>query len=236
MAEFYTSIVGLELRGGSFVDPASDVTVLELVHDPVAERPVQPVAGLFHLAFLYPDVAGLSAAIRRVLDAGLVVHGFQDHGVSEALYLADPEGNGVELYRDRPRNRWPRAGDELAMGSEPIPLRPWLDAAGEDRSSDGVTLGHVHLRSGDLAVSTRFYTDLGMDVTQSTYPGARFLAFDGYHHHVAVNTWSGEGLRPRQSHETGLIGFSILGFDEHSELVDPGGVRLTTRTKLETAP
>ena len=209
VSAFYERIVGLEREGHTFKAPDTDGTLLRLSPSVLARRPVHPRAGLFHLAFLYSDRAGLAAAIHRTLEAEILPHGFQDHGVSEAFYLSDPEGNGIELYHDRPPSQWPRAGSQLAMGSETIDLQHWLDQTA-GTSSGGITLGHVHLRVASLAESEAFYRDrLGMDVTQATYPGARFLSFDDYHHHVAINTWSGEGLASRKYDETGLIGFSF---------------------------
>lgn len=227
VAAFYERVVGLTRDGEEFTDPSSGAPILTLIHDPAARRPATPVAGLFHLAFLYPDQASLAAAIRRSFDNGMRAHGFQDHGVSEAFYLSDPEGNGIELYVDRPESEWPRAGTELAMISDPIPLQQWMDSATKDVTDSSVRLGHVHLRAADLISSTQFYKNLGMDVTQSTYPGARFLAFDGYHHHVAVNTWSGEGLPTRQPNETGLVGFTFEGSE--ADAVDPNGIRISQR-------
>ena len=102
---FYTDVVGLNQDGHDLLDPASGNIVLQITHDSTANRPVRPRAGLFHLAFLYPSPEALAAAIRRVSDAGLKGHGFQDHGVSEAFYLSDPEGNEIELYYDRPKSQ-----------------------------------------------------------------------------------------------------------------------------------
>lgn len=226
MIDFYRDIVGLKPDGETLTDPETGSPVLRLTLDPNAKRPARPRAGLFHLALLYPDTGALSAAIRRALDGPSPAHGFQDHGVSEAFYLADPEGNGVELYRDLPESEWPRRGDRVAMGSDAIDLTTWLEEHAPEEAG-GVRLGHVHLRTASLEESERFYVaDLGMTVTQDDYPGVRFLAWDGYHHHVAVNTWSGAAIAPRQPDETGLLSITVAGVKERGRARDPNNVTI----------
>ena len=144
--------------------------------------------------------ADLAAALHRVAEGGGSLSGASDHLVSEALYLHDPEGNGIEIYRDRPREEWRYVHGRLQMSTLPLDL----DGVISELPNDGAPgpapvdtrLGHVHLNVADLAAAEAFYGGaLGLDVTVRGYPGALFLAAGGYHHHVGVNTWAG-GDRP----------------------------------------
>jgi catechol 2,3-dioxygenase len=165
-------------------------------------------AGLFHTAFRVPSRAALGAALDRVRDRW-ALDGASDHRVSEALYLTDPEGNGVEIYRDRPRERWPRTDDGgVQMTTLPLDLE---DVATEsDGASDapaGTTLGHVHLEVTSIAAAREFYADaLGFDVKMDA-GSALFLAAGDYHHHVGVNTWNG---RSDPAGGRGLAWFEIV--------------------------
>src|SRR6476659_4789489 len=158
--DFYRDAIGLAeietLNGGVRMgtgDP-SDLPVIELVGDPDAPPRPRGTSGLFHLAILVPSRPDLSRALRRVFEAGWHLSGASDHLVSEALYLSDPEGNGIELYRDRPREEWPREGDEVAMATLPLDLESLLAEPGGDADApampEGTVLGHVHLQVSDL--------------------------------------------------------------------------------------
>jgi catechol 2,3-dioxygenase len=160
------------------------------------ERSPRPAAGLFHTAFRFPTRAGLGGALRRLQASGIALTGASDHGVSEALYCDDPDGNGVELYWDRPREVWPEA-----MFSEPLPLEPLLELAVDEPVMD---VGHVHYKAGDLEAATRFWLDLGMEQTAALLDQASFLAADGYHHHVGANNWHSRGLPPQPRELPGL--------------------------------
>ncbi|WP_372790931.1 VOC family protein [Paraconexibacter sp.] len=189
--------------------------VVRLHEDPDA-RPAGRHAGLFHVALLYPSRMELSRTVRRIAESPIRLTGASDHGVSEALYLRDPDGNGVELYADRPRASWPpplRPGERVGMFTEPLDVQDLLalsaaePAAGAD---DVPTVGHVHLQVGDLVAATAFYRDVvGFDL-MATYPGAAFLAADGYHHHVAVNTWAFEGEGSLPERTVGLRAWSVV--------------------------
>ena len=156
----------------------------------------RPAAGLFHTAFRFPTRAGLGGALERLRDAGIPLTGASDHGVSEALYLDDPDGNGVELYWDRPRDVWPEA-----MFSDPLPLEPLFEMAEQEPVMD---VGHVHYKAGDLDRVARFWLDLGMEQTASLLDQAAFFAADGYHHHVGSNNWFSRGLPPQPDDLPGL--------------------------------
>jgi catechol 2,3-dioxygenase len=167
-----------------------------------ATAPATGGAGLYHVALLVPRRRDLGRVLAGLRDAGWRLQGAADHTVSEALYLADPDGHGIEIYADRPRAMWRRLGEELVMVTEPLDVRGLLAEAVDEREPAwsglpaGTTVGHVHLNVGDLGAAERLFSrQLGMAVTTRAYPGALFLAYDGYHHHVGANVWwrSGRG-------------------------------------------
>jgi catechol 2,3-dioxygenase len=168
--------------------------------------------GLYHAAYLLPNRAALGRLLRRLLEREVPLDGASDHLVSEALYLRDPEGNGVELYADRPREQWMWNDGQIEMATRELDLRDLL-AAGGDRSAavaEGTRLGHVHLRVSALARAEAFYHDAaGFDVTVRRYPGALFLSAGGYHHHLGTNVWAGEGIPPAPLEGPGLWYFTV---------------------------
>ncbi len=215
--DFYRDAIGLsELEpGDGMVRLGTDGgAVLELVGDRDAPPRQAGTSGLFHLAILVPSRADLARALQRVAEAGWRLSGASDHLVSEALYLSDPEGNGIELYRDRPREEWPVRDGILQMDTLPLDLDGVL---GELRREDagtgmaaGTRIGHVHLNVGDLAAAEAFYSGaLGFDVMVRGYPGALFVSAGGYHHHIGLNTWAGEGAPPSPEGSRGLRQFAI---------------------------
>jgi catechol 2,3-dioxygenase len=167
------------------------------LHERSGARPVRPMSrlGLFHFAILVPDREQLGRFLGHL--AGLGIRpGAADHLVSEALYLHDPDGLGIEVYADRPREQWQRRGRELAMTTDPLDLASLVRAGGGSPwggMPDGTVLGHVHLHVGDLERTRAFYhAALGLDLMVWSYPGALFLAAGGYHHHLGTNVWAGE--------------------------------------------
>ena len=166
-----------------------------------------------------PDRVELARSLQRVAAAGWRLTGASDHLVSEALYLRDPEGNGIEIYRDRPRDQWNRDNGELRMATLPLDLQGLLDELrDEDEATNGMpvgtTMGHVHLQVADIPAAEGFYNGaLGLDVMVRSYPGALFLAAGGYHHHLGLNTWQSQGAPPPPE--------GALGLDRY-ELVLPG--------------
>ena len=219
--DFYRDAIGLsELdpsngAGRMGTGDASDTPVVELVGDPDAPPRPRGTSGLFHLAILVPGRPDLARALQRVAEAGWRLSGASDHLVSEALYLSDPEGNGIELYRDRPREQWPVRDGVLQMDTLPLDLDGVLgELRREDASAGmppGTRIGHVHLNVGDLAAAEAFYSGaLGFDVTVRGYPGALFVSAGGYHHHLGLNTWAGEGVPPPPSGSRGLREFEIV--------------------------
>jgi catechol 2,3-dioxygenase len=140
-----------------------------------------------------------------------VLQGVADHGVSEALYLADPDGNGIEVYRDRPREQWPVVNGQLRMGADPLDVDEILAEDGDGRGlAPGTIVGHVHLHVSHLDEAQRFYVDvLGFEVMQRYGPSALFVSAGGYHHHIGLNTWAGVGAPPPPSGAIGLQYFVV---------------------------
>jgi len=232
--DFYARVLGLQPissdRDGAqlgFGDQRPALALSRLEHPVVA--PPQST-GLFHLAWLHPSRRDLAATLERVLRAGWPLHGASDHGVSEALYLSDPDGLGVEIYADRPRERWrrPAHGDGVEMVTLPLDVDDLLAQAPLEpvaHMSPGGTLGHVHLKVADVARSVAFYRDaLGFEL-QAEMPSAAFLSAGGYHHHIAVNTWQSRGAHAPAQSSPGvrLVTFELSG----DEAVDALAHRLS---------
>lgn len=178
--------------------------MIRLVHTPDLPAGSPREAGLFHTAFLFDDPASLAATVYRAAhDPRSQFVGSSDHLVSEAFYFTDPEGNGIELYVDRPRDQWRYADGHLQMTSLRLDPNDYLRRHLDDNVLESValqsgTVGHVHLQVGDLAQARAFYVDaIGFDPTVDNYPGALFASAGGYHHHVAMNTWNSRGAGPR---------------------------------------
>lgn len=181
-------------------------------------RPKPPgTTGLYHVAILLPGRRELARLLRRLAGARWSFDGFSDHGVSEAVYLPDPDGNGLELYADRPRSAWRWQDGEVVMFTRPLDVEGLLAELGraperpdEPPLHPRARIGHVHLHVADLARSEAFYGGLlGFEVTTRRYPGALFLAAGGYHHHLGLNIWAGEGAPPPPADAAGLVDFTV---------------------------
>ena len=240
--EFYGSRLGFNVLEqsadhaelGTSRDGPGMLTLTEARRAPAAPR---DAAGLFHAALLFPSRAALGAWLKFAAAHGVDFEGFSDHGVSEAIYLSDPDGNGLEFYADRAPESWPYAPNgEIAMMTRPLALRALLAGASAptDAPLVGAHWGHLHLRVTDLERSEAFYTaELGLEVMQRSYPGARFLATDGYHHHLGLNTW-GNPRHPQPAGALGLAGatFARAGITGEASLVDPDGIPLRLQPAL----
>lgn len=218
--EYYGRVLGLQAlasegrtatlgTGGPNAEPL--VELVELA----GASPVRPQStlGLYHFAILLPDRAALGTLVAHLGRLGERA-GASDHLVSEALYLRDPDGLGIEVYADRPRAAWRLANRQLVMATDPLDGDSLLRAA-QGREWDGMpagtTMGHVHLHVGDIEAATSFYHDaLGFDKMVWTYPGALFLAAGGYHHHLGVNTWAGMDAQVPASDQAQLLEWRVV--------------------------
>lgn len=175
------------------------------------ERPRGPHTGLFHTAFRYPDRPSLGAAVRRTAQLAREFQGASDHGVSEAVYFADPEGNGVELYRDRPFGEWP-AGEpgRVGMFTQPLDLGQLVDEAASQGTEAAPDIGHIHLMTADVERTLGFWRDaVGLAERQRFGSQAVFLAEGLYHHHLGANTWHSLGAGPAPDDAPGLDSFEL---------------------------
>lgn len=222
--EFYRRVLGLRVLDDVDTDGRADrrtlgpagpgVPLVELREEPGA-APVtrRGRLGLFHFAILLPDRPALGRFLRHLGELG-VRPGASDHLVSEALYLNDPDGLGIEVYADRPRSEWRERNGELVMATDPLDLEGVLAAGAEggawDGMPEGTKMGHVHLHVGDLDRASVFYHEaLGLDRTVWSYPGALFLSAGGYHHHLGVNTWAA-GAPPAGEGDARLLEWELI--------------------------
>jgi catechol 2,3-dioxygenase len=218
---FYERALGLEVlqrdRQTLRLGPPGGPVILELTGNPDAPRRPYGTTGLYHFAVLVPSRPDLGQALRRVIEAGWRFTGASDHLVSEALYLNDPEGNGIEIYRDRPRSEWQRSDEGvLQMATLPLDLEGVLGEVDSkqpvpEHMAPGTYIGHIHLQVANLHDAEAFYADaLGFDVMVRTYPGALFVSAGGYHHHIGLNTWESAGGSPPPEGSTGLRSFEVV--------------------------
>jgi len=216
--EFYEEILGLRVleREAARANLAARQDSRPLV-ELVERRGARPSGrrarlGLFHYAILVPDRASLGGFVRHLAERG-VAAGAGDHLVSEAIYLQDPDGLGIEVYADRPRSTWRRVDRELMMATDPVDLAGLVTAAGDapwDGMPTGTRIGHIHLHVGDLERASAFFSGaLGFDRTVWSYPGALFFGAGGYHHHLGTNTWAGENASPPAEDDARLMEWTI---------------------------
>jgi catechol 2,3-dioxygenase len=196
---YYETVIGFRVLSRddriARMGAQGDDRVLVELHEKPGVRSVarRGHIGLYHFAILLPDRAALGRFLAHLNELG-VRAGMSDHFVSEALYLADPDGLGIEVYADRPRSAWRESAGQLAMATEPLDVDSLIAAAKGERwtgAPPGTTIGHVHLYVRDLEEAERFYhAGLGLDKIVWSYPGALFLSAGGYHHHLGTNTWA----------------------------------------------
>lgn len=236
LAAWYRETVGLaELgRTGGVIHLGVGGTGLLDIEPAPEARPDDPqAAGLFHTAFLLPARRDLGRWLRHAAARGIGLDGASDHLVSEALYLDDPEGNGVEIYADRAPEAWPRRDGAIAMATLPLDLealmREAADAPDWNGAPDGTIIGHVHLRVGDPARAARWWADaLGFETMARYGEKAVFLATGGYHHHVGANAWRSAGAGRREAGRAGLawVELAARGRQAGATLEDPWGTEV----------
>ncbi len=217
---FYTEILGfksVEQEEGR-LDLCSEIgqdPLITLEEDTASQSRSESTPGLYHVAILMPTRKDLARHLQRLAEERYPLQGFANHGVSEAIYLADPDGNGLELYVDKAVESWPRKNGEIEMFTKPLDLEDLLSELKNDSTPwDGIDpdarVGHIHLQVSDLSKSGPFYNEiLGYDITQKNFPGALFLSTGGYHHHIGLNTWNSKGASPAPKGSAGLVQFSV---------------------------
>jgi catechol 2,3-dioxygenase len=219
---YYGEHVGLELlrrEGGAASLGAGGRELLTLVEEPGAP-PVRRNTGLYHFALLVPERADLARWLAHAARDGVVLVGLSDHFVSEAIYLTDPDGHGIEIYQDRPREVW-EGQVGMRMTTEPLDVASLLgelddpETAPFDGLPAGTAMGHVHLQVSDVAEAVAFYRDvLGFDLMAELFGSAAFLAAGGYHHHVGANVWHSRGAAPAPAGAAALRHATIVLPDE----------------------
>ena len=219
MVGFYQEVIGLAVlgrEGDTATLGAGPTPLLYLRREPSARLWTRREAGLFHTAFLLPSRASLGAWLRFVAARRFPISGASDHIVSEAVYLDDPEGNGIEVYADRPSADWSWRTEGIAMSTEAMDIEGVIGAATQPWSGmpAGGSIGHVHLQTGDLTHAQGFYAGLlGFDIT-ARYPGALFFGSGGYHHQLATNLWNSRGAPMRGEPTTGLAEVVLLAKED----------------------
>ena len=216
MVAFYTTVLGMEVieqRDDEALLGAGGSVLLQLTKVPNAVSPADNNTGLYHAAFLLPSRADLARFVRNMSE-NEVRFGYSDHLVSEAFYLNDIEGNGLEVYRDRPRSEWQWQNGQVAMANAEIDFTSFFAEIANDPTWRGMPagsrLGHMHLKIGDVARAEAFYHTLfGFDVV-ANMGSALFVSAGGYHHHLGLNVWHSRNGRPTPANATGLDFFEVV--------------------------
>lgn len=218
---YYKGVLGMHLlhRSDDRAELGSEKdnrALIKLVQNPNAKPvPRRGLLGLYHFAILLPDRAALGRFVAHLGDIGAYA-GMSDHLVSEAVYLTDPDGLGIEVYADRSRDTWRLIDRQLEMTTKPLDVASVIGAAGGkkwDGMPSGTTIGHVHFHVGNIDEAARFYHEgLGMDKIVWNYPGALFMSAGGYHHHVGTNTWAA-GARPAADDDARLLEWALVVSD-----------------------
>ncbi len=213
---FYQDAIGLQTRERSATEAALGAggdELLRLVEDRSA-KPAGRHAGLYHFALLHPSREELAHATARLAGTRTGISGASDHGISEAIYLSDPDGNGIELAADRSRDRWGDLSDPTTIGPQPLDLEALLATVSREQPrrhvDPALAVGHLHLHVGDVDQGLGFYRDVIGFEAQTLFPNAAFVSVGGYHHHLAFNTWRGEGVPPAPPGVVGLRRWTVL--------------------------
>lgn len=216
--EYYETVIGMRVlkrsETGAELGPDGDDRVLIQLDEKKTARAVarRGLLGLYHFAILLPDRGSLGSFVEHLADIGAYA-GMSDHVVSEALYLTDPDGLGIEVYADRDRTTWKAVNDQIEMGTSPLDVQKLIAAAQGKKWAGmpvGTTIGHVHLYVGDIDEAADFYhSGLGLDKIVWSYPGALFMSAGGYHHHVGVNTWA-KGSLPATDEDARLLDWELV--------------------------
>ena len=211
---WYEQALGLRVHGHDATQAAlgdgAQATVV--LHEDAAAGPAGRHAGLYHYALLYPSREELARAAVRLAVTRTPIQGASDHRTHEAIYLADPDGNGIELAADRPREQWP-TGLGYDRGPAPLDLDNLLATVGEEHLvahvGEGLRMGHLHLHVGDIDEGLAFYRDVIGFELQANLGSAAFVSAGGYHHHLGFNIWKGQGVGPAPAHTVGLRHWTV---------------------------
>jgi catechol 2,3-dioxygenase len=221
LTEFYRSLLGLTVleRTDRIAKlGVAGAALIEIEHWPDAKPDNPTEAGLYHTAFLMPTRRDHARWITHIARNRVPITGASDHGVSEAFYLDDPEGNGIEVYNDRPRERWTWENDLVVMQTKQLDIEAILTEIDPATSTypaapEGLRIGHIHLRVGGVEKAEGFYRGvIGLDLTRRR-GGATFMSSGGYHHHVGANVWHSDGAGRRDDARAGLSWFSVEAAD-----------------------
>jgi catechol 2,3-dioxygenase len=212
---FYTDVLGLQLarREDGEAGLSAGADELIVLHETPGARSVSRHSGLYHVALLYPSQLELARVAQRIMETKTPIQGASDHGISEAIYLPDPDGNGIELASDYPKEGWPDLSNVEAIAPNPLDMGRLFNLVSgrepEPEADPRTIIGHVHLHVGDVAEGIAFYRDIvGFDLV--TYMGsAAFVSAGGYHHHLAFNIWQGKGAPPAPPEAAGLLYWTI---------------------------
>lgn len=188
--------------------------IIKLTEDKSAPVRIKGSTGLFHMAFLFPNRKELARVFMRLFKNNIKFQGFSDHLVSEAIYLLDPDGNGVELYTDKPRDQWQESHGQILMDTLPLDLSKVTSELDDPEIWNGIhpdtTLGHIHLNVSELKKAEEFYNEiLGFRITNTQFPKALFLGAGGYHHHIGSNTWMLDKRAKADENSLGMTSFTI---------------------------
>ncbi len=222
---FYSRLLGFKVisREGNTVHLSANGNypyVFSLMENKNGKFPLQNNTGLYHIAIRFPNRKELAKVFMRLFENKVKFQGFSDHLVSEAVYLSDPDGNGVELYSDKPKETWQWRMGQVQMDTLPLNLQVLTSELDKDDMKftelhPDTVIGHIHLKVSDLFKAEKFYSHLmGFNITSSSYNGALFFAANGYHHHIGTNIWSSQRGSPPKENSLGLKSFTIMLPDE----------------------
>jgi catechol 2,3-dioxygenase len=221
---FYQEVIGFKVyeeteRSAKLT--ADGKTVLLSIEQPSDVTPKKGrTTGLYHYALLLPDRTDLAKVMKHLLKSGYPLQGASDHLVSEALYLADPDGNGIEIYTDRPASKWEWNEQHVVMATEALDAENLLEEGKEETWNglpEGTVMGHIHLHVAELVKTEEFYTKgLGFEVVSRYGPQALFISSGKYHHHIGLNTWNGVGAPKPPANSVGLESYTLVLPDEVS--------------------
>lgn len=233
LADYYKAVLGLQemRRDGAVIGlGAGGREILEIEESKAFREDDPSSAGLYHTAFLLPERKDLALWAKHISDLRLPLEGAADHAVSEAMYLTDPEGNGIEVYVDRPKEAWSYDGSSVRMGNDRLNFQSLMSEIGEGdvwtAVPDHTVIGHVHTRVGNVQEAERWWNEVqGLDTMLQYGPQAVFLSSGGYHHHIGANSWHSRGAGARDSDRTGLNYVEFASRDAASDSVasDPWG-------------